>query len=424
MTIVALRTPEPLNYRAALEKYPDVSPFVILKTDIQRRGVKYTAAAFAELDPSRHLTQARAIFASIGEKQTQLIPASLLLRDGSSVIVGIRPDDPNAYVVDVIDGKLVVTDGGEVLEEVEYWPRPDYVTKVTSSGRPMWQVLTPRPQRLDVNPYSYCHFWDDGHGCRYCNIGSNYNRERKANDKPLKLDPRDVSETLAEALKQKGRFANIMLTGGSILSGAVPFDDEVQVYIDMLQAIGENFATRRFPSQLIATAFSLEQLARIHENTGLLTYTADIEVLNEDKFNWICPGKALKVGYREWKKRLVEAVGIFGRGHVNTGLVGGVELARPDGFASEDDALDATLSEADDLASHGVATVQIVWGPAPGSQFSKQHAPSLDFFIRLSVGLDEIRRRHGLNADMDNYRLCGNHPDSDLSRVWAPKELT
>jgi hypothetical protein len=323
-------------------------------------------------------------------------------------------------VVDFIDGRLVVTDQGDVLDEVEYWPRPDYVTKLTSSGRPMWQILTPRPQRLDVNPYSYCHFWDDGQGCRYCNIGSHYNRERKANDKPLKLDPRDVSEAVGEAVKQPGRFANIMLTGGSILSGDEQFDDEVAVYIEVLQAIGENFSTRRFPSQLIASAFSLDQLARIYENTGILTYTADIEVLDEEKFNWICPGKASKLGYREWKQRLVEAVGIFGRGHVNTGLVGGVELAGPNGFAREDDALDATLSEADDLASHGVATVQIVFGPAPGSQFSKQRPASLDFYIRLSVGLDEIRRRHGIHADMDNYRLCGNHPDSDLSRVWAP----
>ena len=116
-------------------------------------------------------------------------------------------------------------------------------------------------------------------------------------------------------------------------------------------------------------------------------------------------------------RRLVEAVGIFGRGRVNTGIVGGVETATPHGFASEDDALAATLEEADDLASQGVSTVHCVWGPTPGSVFFKQKVPSLEYYVRLSQGLDQIRRNHGLNVDMDNYRLCGNHPDSDLSRI-------
>lgn len=417
MSVVALRETRLSAYRDVAEKYPDVSPFVILKTDMQRRGVKYTDAAFGQLDFKRHLTQARSIFASIGEQKAQRIPASLMLRDGTCVIVAYRPDSPDAYVVDYRDSRLVVTDQGETIDEVEYWDLPDYVSKFTSSGKPMWQIATPRPQRLDINPYSYCHFWDDGHGCRYCNIGSNYNRERKLNAKPLRLDPRDVSETVAEAIRQPGRFANIMLTGGSVLSGAELFDDEVDIYIEALQAIGENFSTRRFPSQLISTAFTPHQLAKIYERTGILNYCSDIEVLNEEKFNWICPGKAAKVGYQEWKRRLIEAVGIFGRGHVNTGLVGGVDLATPHGFNNEDDSLDATLSEADDLASQGVSTVQIVWTASPGSQFSKQQIPSLEYYVRLSVGLDRIRRRHGLHVDMDNYRLCGNHPDSDLSRA-------
>lgn len=407
----------PLSYREVVAKYPEISPFVILKADVQRRGVTYSAAALAQADPEVHLMQARSLFHAIGEQPAELIPVSLTLRDGTAILSGPRPDAAQPYVVDVVDGRLMLTDRGDAIEEVDYWYRPDYVTKFTSSGKPMWQVATPRPQRLDINPYAYCHFWDDGAGCKYCNIASHYKRESKANAKPVRLDPRDIQETVGEAIKQPGRFANIMLTGGSILDGERLFDDEVEVYIDALQAIGENFGTRRFPSQLIASAFSVEQLARLHEKTGLLTYTSDIEVLNEEKFNWICPGKAAKVGYREWKRRIVEAVGIFGRGRVNTGIVGGVDLASPHGFASEDESLAAVFDEAEDLASQGVATVHCVWAPTRGSAFYKQTVPSLEYYVRLSAGLDGLRRRYKLEVDMDNYRLCGNHPDSDLSRI-------
>jgi hypothetical protein len=406
----------PLSFREVVDKYSDVSPFVILKTDVQRRGVSYSVAALAQVDPGQHLTQARSIFHSIGEKDAP-VPVSLLLRDGTSILAGPRPNADDPYQVDFIDGRLVLTDKGDILEEVEYWRKPDYADKFTSSGRPMWQVATPRPQRMDINPYAYCHYWDEGLGCKYCNIAAHYNKERKTNNKPLRLDPRDAFETVREAIRQPGRFTTIGLTCGSILGEGELFAEEVDIYIEALQAIGENFSTRRFPSQLVASAFSAEQLARIHEQTGLLTYTSDIEVLDEEKFNWICPGKAVRPGYREWKRRLVQAVEIFGRGHVNTAVVGGVEMAKPHGFATEDEGLCATLAEAEDLASQGVVTVFCVWVPIIGSVFHKQKAPSLEYFVRLAKGLDGIRRNYGLRVDMDSYRVCGNHPDSDLSRI-------
>lgn len=188
-------------------------------------------------------------------------------------------------------------------------------------------------------------------------------------------------------------------------------------YIEILKAIGENFKVRRFPSQLISTAFSEKQLGRLYEETGLTSYTADIEVLNEEKFNWICPGKAEWIGYREWKNRLVRAVDVFGRGNVNTGIVGGVELAKPYGFKSEEEALKATLEEAEELAASGVSTVYMVWMPRPQSHFHDQRNASLEYYVRLARGLHDLRKKYRLSVDFDDYRRCGNHPDSDLSRL-------
>jgi hypothetical protein len=207
------------------------------------------------------------------------------------------------------------------------------------------------------------------------------------------------------------------LTSGSVLKGENIFDREVDFYIETLQAIGENFKTKKFPSQLIASAFDEKQLARLYEQTGLMSYTSDLEVLGEEKFNWICPGKAQSVGYKEWRQRLIRAVDIFGRGNVGTGLVGGVELAKPYGFTSEADALASTLEEAEFLAENGVTTVYIVWVPRPGSDFRDQKNPSLEYFVQLAQGLHNLRVKYKLPADFDDYRRCGNHPDTDLSRL-------
>lgn len=400
-----------LSLRDVIAKYPDVSPFAILKADVQRRTVTYTPAALRAVDPSIH--QVEYVGYNL-DKKDFVIPCSLLLRDGTTVMAGPLPTTQKPYVVDEIDGKLFLTDGGEVIEEVFYWEKPDYYNQKTSSGVPMWQIISARPQRLDLNPYNFCHFWDNGHGCKFCAIAANYQKHK--HEKALRLSPKDIQETVREATRQPGRFVNVLFTGGSITRGAKPFDEEVENYIAVIRAVGEVFETKRFPSQLIATAFDEEQLGRLYEQTGIMSYTSDIEVLNEEKFSWICPGKAEWIGYREWKRRLFAAVDIFGRGYVNSGIVGGVELAKPNGFPTEDEALQSTLEEAEDFAAHGVSVVNCVWNTLPGSVFQQQEVPSLEYYIRLAKGLRDLRAKYGLNIDMDSYRRCGNHPDTDMDR--------
>lgn len=405
-----------LSYREVVAKYPEIPPLVTLKIDVQRRGVHYAEQALSAVDPALHQLRSPYIF---GARDAQLtaVPESLLLRDGTSVIVDPTPVEQNPYRVDLVDGQLVLTDGGEVLEKVELWPKPDFYNQKTSSGIAMSHIVSARPQRMNIFQSGYCHFWSNDKGCRYCDIVSHFKQQRAELGIPAKLDPRDVSETVREALKQPGRFTGICLTSGSDTRGAEPFDQEVDFYIELLQAIGENFTTKKFPSQLIATAFTEKQLARLYEQTGLISYTADLEVLNEELFNWICPGKAEWIGYQEWKNRLIRAVDIFGRGYVSTGIVGGVETAKPHGFTNEDDALKSTLEEAESLAVYGVNTVYIVWVPKPGSYFKGQQSPSLEYFVRLASGLHNLRVKYGLPIDYDDYRRCGNHPDTDLSRL-------
>ena len=316
-----------------------------------------------------------------------------------------------------MDGRPFLVDKGVAMEEVTYWLKPKYYDKFTSSGTPMWQVASARPQRLDIDPNSHCYFWDKGGACRFCNINFNSGLSSKERNMAIRLKARDIFETVREALKEPGRFTNLKMSSGSILSGEEVFDDEVAMYIEMLQAAGENFKTKKFPSTIVASAFSEKQLARLYENTGLTTYTSDIEVPVPRLFDWVCPGKSGIVGYAEWKRRIIAAVDIFGRGHVTTGIVGGVETAKPNGFADEESALRAVLEEAEDFAAHGVSVVHCVWVPIPGSAFAGQRTPSLAYFVRLARGLQGLRVKYRLNIDMDNYRRCGNHPDTDLARL-------
>jgi len=416
MAVAAGVTGNESSLAEVLAEHPEFPRLVAVKIDVQRRGVHYTERALAAIDPEKHQLRGSYIFGSRDESLSPL-PESLLLRDGTSILTDPTPLERNPYRVDHRDGRFWLVDRGESVETVELWPKPIYYDRETSSGIPMKYVVTARPQRLNIFQSSACHFWGNGKGCLFCDINTHGKQQKAELGIPTRLEPRDVSETIREALKEPGRFTSICLTAGTDFRGPELFDREVDHYIEILQAVGEHFRTRRFPSQLIGTAFTEKQLARLYEQTGLTSYTTDLEVLNERVFQWVCPGKAEKVGYREWKRRLLSAVGIFGRGNVGTGLVGGVELARPHGFATEKDALAATLEEAEDLASQGVTTVYIVWVPRPGSFFRDQSNASLKFYLGLAQGLHRLRVKYRLPVDFDDFRRCGNHPDSDLSRL-------
>lgn len=397
-------------------RYPDVPRLIILKTDVQRRGVFYGEGALELLDENLHQTTGTHIFGA-RDGRIAARPESLLLRDGSSIITTPTPLEENPYVVDVYDGEAWLFDNGLPIEPVDYWPAPAFYSKTSRSGVPMKNIVSARPQRLNIFPYRYCTFWNNGNGCAFCDIVSQLKKGKDELKIPARLDPVEVGEVIGEALKEQGRFSTVFLTAGSMVGGARPFEDEVDYYIAILKEVGKNFRTHKYPSQMIGTAFEKSQLQRLYAETGLTSYTSDIEVLDEATFNRLCPGKAEWIGYKEWKKRLVDAVDVFGPGRVNTGLVAGIELAGPDGFRSEDEALECTLSEAEDLARQGVSTVFIVWSPRPDTPLGKYKNASLDYYIRLARGLHALRVKYRLPIDHDSYRNCGNHPDSDLSRL-------
>lgn len=408
-----------LSYDQVIDKYPDIPPILALKIDVSRRGIAYTDAAFAKVDSNKHHVEPFNYMIGHGK---QISPIGLFLRDGSVICQGHQEvydwtyRDP--YTLDVVDDKLVIVDNDRIFEEAKFWEKPDFYDKYTSNGTPMREIASARPQRLTIAPATKCHFWDvPKEGCKYCAL---FSAHRSANDEGDIRDDKwfsDVTETVEEALKQKGRYASFHMTAGSTLSGKEIFDDEVDLYIKTLKAAERVIDAKKFPVKLVASAFSKKQLQRMYEETAITTYTTDLEVLNKNLFGWVCPGKNRLVGYDEWKHRLYDAVEIFGRGNVDCGIVGGVETAQPNGFEDEQEALNNVLTEAEEIASHGVSFADCVWNTLPGAIFMKQKTPSLEYYVQLALGLAEVRRKNGLYIYTDDYRRCGNHPNTDLARI-------
>ena len=412
------RKKEP-SLREVTQKYPDMPASWILKADIQRRGLWYAPNAVAQIDPAVHAVHQDG--KDLFRNSVDFVPEGLIWNDGSYLIANFDFDQEHParepYIVDYVDGKYVIIDEGDILSDFQgFWEKPDFYNKKASNGEPLSTYVQARPQRIEVSVNKYCHFWDcPKEGCKYCPLSPSF-KASGATEEQSELQY--MREAFEEAFKQKGRFTQVLLTGGSILSGEELFDDELESYIRVLKMIGEFFPGRRFPSQLISSAFSERQLERLYNETGLTMYTTDIEVFDKEKFDWICPGKANKLGYDEWKRRLIAAVDIFGQGNVTSGAVLGTELATPHGFISEDEAYEHVVEEAESIISHGIALAANIWRPTPKSIFQNQVSPTLNYFVRVYREFDRLQRKYITNPYNDDFRRCGAHVGLDLMRTY------
>jgi hypothetical protein len=387
---------EELTFSEVVLKYPDFPKLIILKLDLYYRGVVYSE--------------------NIVEKFEGKNPGPMILRDGTSVLTipGKYQNEP--YKIDLINGKSGIFFDDEFIDEVDFTPNPAYYGKTTSRGTPMQSIATARPQRLDLWVHRSCDFWKEGNQCKFCTVNLIF-KDRAKSKRDVSLDPGDIFETVREALKEPGRFSQITITGGADQGEDGTFDSETQRYIEVLQAVGENFSGRRFPSQLLSCGLSKKQLKKLHNETGLLSYCPDIEVWDNNLFSLICPGKEKFIGWKGYVRSMLDAVEIFGEGNVYTNIVAGCEMVDPHGFKTMEEALKSNFEGCEYLAKHGVSMMSIVWKPVKGAILYGKKQPPLEYYVRLAKGLHDIRGAYGLEVHSDDFKHCGNHADSDLCRI-------
>ncbi|MBI4823052.1 MAG: radical SAM protein [Nitrospirae bacterium] len=412
-----------LGFGEVVEKYPDFPRLLIRKLDAELRGVSLTKRALERAKEEGSLYDASE---DLGQKTPRPVLGGALFRDGSWVL-GMEPmylqfpqeyeRRGSSYTIDAINDGLWLLDGGEPVEEVFFVPYPEYFGKKTSRGTPMLKVVSARlPGLLFVYLYNRCHFWLEKKPCKYCSFPTRVLRKKHGYTQGC-LD--DLYETMNEALKEEGKWMNIVLLAGSDPTGNSPYDNEVDEYVKVLTTLRKSFGTEKVYAKMVASAFSREQLLRLKE-AGATTYQPHIEVWDEKLFEWMCPGKAKYFGRQYWIDSALSAVEIFGRGYVCTQFVGGVELTQPYGFKTIDEALESTLEGAEFFARHGVGPIAIIHRLEKGSVFyrEKQKPAPLEYYVRLMKGISDIHRKYDLSVDFNNYRC---HPTGDLDRLHCSR---
>ena len=125
-------------------------------------------------------------------------------------------------------------------------------------------------------------------------------------------------------------------------------------------------------------------------------YHPNYEIWDPHLFALLCPGKQRYVGRDTWISRILDAREVFGASCVIPNFVAGIEMSKPYGFASVDEAIRSTGEGLDFFMSRGVTPRFTTWCPEPLSNLGSQEPAPLEYHLRLLQVYRDTLARHRL----------------------------
>jgi hypothetical protein len=146
-------------------------------------------------------------------------------------------------------------------------------------------------------------------------------------------------------------------------------------------------------------------------------------VWDKELFKRICPGKQKYYGWDDWVRLMCEEVDVFGEGDVSPCLVAGIEMSKPWGFATVDEAVASTREGFEYLMSRGVIPRPFHWVTEPGSYLAKENLvpPPLDYYIKVDIAWYETWRKYRL-PPVRRFNVRGPGKE-EAPRGWVSLEI-
>ena len=129
-------------------------------------------------------------------------------------------------------------------------------------------------------------------------------------------------------------------------------------------------------------ALPKEELRKFRD-AGVRIYHPNYEVWDERLFALLCPGKQQYIGRSNWIERILDAREVFGASCVIPNFVAGIEMSRPYGFTSVEEAIRSTAEGLEFFMSQGITPRFTTWCPEPLSNLGSQEPAPLEYHLRL-----------------------------------------
>ena len=393
-----------------MARFAHIPPEAVLKEDLLRTGFAFDESALTDNLDGQIKPKSYFIFsfdqkplAELGEAAKRRPPEEVALTGGpyglrrTIVSVRVNPDSP--YRVSATDEKLMLSLEGREIAEVGLPPMPEYYRHTLANGKTVMETA-PTIQwgyLIYLTVLRLCQYFGAHEECGFCDINHNWRQHKREGRPYTGVKPvEDVLEALAIIDQyDNGASKAYTLTGGSVTS-TVDGLAEADFYGRYAQAIEERFP-KRWIGKVVAQALPREDVQR-YKDYGITIYHPNYEVWDKRLFSLISPGKERYVGREEWHRRIFDAADVFGARFVIPNFVAGVEMAKPFGFASVDEAIASTTEGLDYFMSRGITPRFTTWCPEPTTPLGRDNpdgAP-LEYHVRLLEAYRAAIDRHGL----------------------------
>jgi len=395
-----------------MSRYDHVPREAVLKEDLLRTGIAFDESALTDNLDGEVKPKSYFIFSfdqkpltELGEAARRRPPEELALTGGPyalrRTIVSVRVNPSSPYeVARGPDGRLTLSLDGREIADVTLPPMPEYYRHELSNGKTVMETA-PTIQwgyLVYLTVLRLCQYFGAHEECRFCDINHNWRQHRKAGRPYTGVKP---VEDVLEALELIDRYDTqrasraYTLTGGSVTS-TVDGLPEAEFYGRYARAIEQRFPGR-WIGKVVAQALPKADVQRF-KDYGITIYHPNYEVWDKRLFAIISPGKERYVGREEWHRRIFDAAEVFGARYVIPNFVAGVEMARPYGFETVDEAIASTTEGLDYFMSRGITPRFTTWCPEPTTPLGRDNpngAP-LEYHIRLLDAYRAALERHGL----------------------------
>jgi hypothetical protein len=388
------------------QKYPDVPKETILKQHMLSLGHWFSDAA---LDASADaLVKSYRLFSydlvpmsELKRGEHRRVPEHFVLLNGPhamrpvAIQTSLSPYSP--YLVDVVDGRLVLTVDGQVVAHVRIPKTPDYYFKSLPDGTPYHEIVA---FGSFITIFRNCQYWGAKEECKFCDINENARQMKLSRDFTLTAPVKSVAdvvtvvEQVASDAQKNGAGAQGFVLSGGTITKTLHGKNEVDFYEEYIRAIKNTATKPRITFEV--NARPREEVQR-YKDAGTDHIHFNMEVWDKKLFSWINPGKAERVGWDNWVQWMCDAVEVFGTGMVQPSFVSGIEMARPHGFQSVTAAVDSTCGGFEFLMSHGILPRPQQWRREPSTALcreAEQPPVPLEYYILLTRTWYELYQKY------------------------------
>lgn len=379
-----------------------------LKNSIQVEGLSFDPKIFDGLGVGeKYIEVVNTLFTCDRHAHKEIeFPACFYLPVGG-YRVRIRWNLQSPYILTKLDGVFVIIRNGKtVVENVQFAKRPDYYSLKTSDGADMRTIAQDQGYGNIFIVYSNeCCLKDKGKDCLFCNINATkeiYSEQQNIQWKNAK----QIAETVKECYKNG--YNKLTVSGGF-----VPERREVDYYVDIAEAVQEYTGLTDFNGTACVGAPNDFQAIETYKEAGYNSIATNIEIWNEKMFDVICPGKADFCGGRKnWLEALKYEVDVFGKFHVRSTLVSGIEPK------------ESLLEGIEYLVSHGIAALPSQWYVNVGSALEGHRTPDPDWHWEVFERTHAIYQKYGLTfVQLKNVTAEPDTVAHDLLRLSEGVEV-